>query len=367
MKIIDETLEPFEVSYPAQRLGDPEKLLFVDIETTGFTAHSSNLYLIGTAFYREGHWCTRQWFAENFEEEPELLKAFFAFAHDFDTLVHYNGNQFDLPYLTQKCKQYDIEETFDAFQGVDLYRRINTCRHVLKLSNCKQKTLELFLGIGRTDTFTGGDLIGIYRDYVNDPTDFAYDTLLLHNEDDLKGMLQILPMLSYYDLFFGEVIARRAELVTYRDYSGQQRKEILITIQPPTKIPVEFSASTSGCYLHASPEKTELRVPLTTEEMKYFYADYKEYYYLPDEDLALHKSVATFVDKDHRVQATAANCYTRKVSDYLPQWDYLFSPIFRKDYHSREMYFELTEDFKRNKAGFSDYASHVLTHILESY
>ena len=47
-----------------------------------------------------------------------------------------------------------------------------------------------------------------------------------------------------------------------------------------------------------------MRVPLYEEEMKYFYSNYKNYYYLPDEDTAIHKSVASYVDKKYRVQAT---------------------------------------------------------------
>lgn len=56
-----------------------------------------------------------------------------------------------------------------------------------------------------------------------------------------------------------------------------------------------------------------LKVPIYEEELKYFYSNYHDYYYLPTEDVALHKSVAGFVDKAHRVNATAATCYTRNL------------------------------------------------------
>ena len=78
------------------------------------------------------------------------------------------------------------------------------------------------------------------------------------------------------------------------------------------------------------------------------------------EDMAIHKSVASFVDKEHRVPATASTCYTRKFSLYLPQWDYLFSPFFQREYKSPLIFFELTEEFKKNREDFSNYASHIL-------
>ena len=360
MKVITETLEPFAAEYPPEALGDPAKLLFIDIETTGFTAHSSDLYLIGCAYRESGHFCTKQFFAEDPSEQAQIIEAFWDFASAYDTLVHYNGNQFDVPYLQQKCNMLELPDHTAEFTGIDLYRRVASVKHLLKLQNCKQRTLEFFLGIERKDVFTGGDLIGIYQDYVKDPTDIALDTLLLHNEDDLKGMLQILPMLSYYDLFEKGAVAKRVEAVTYKTKENETRKDLLITLEPPVALPVPFSARAAGCEVRYQDGELKLCIPITCGEMKYFYADYKSYYYLPEEDLALHKSVATFVDKEHRIQATAATCYTRKVSEYLPQWDYLFSPIFRVDYESREMFFELTEDFKRDKKGFSDYASHVL-------
>ena len=70
MKIIDQTLKDFQIEYPLETIAPLEEFLFVDIETTGFTARSSSLYLIGTAFYRGGSWCIRQWFGECAEDQP---------------------------------------------------------------------------------------------------------------------------------------------------------------------------------------------------------------------------------------------------------------------------------------------------------
>ena len=39
-----------------------------------------------------------------------------------------------------------------------------------------------------------------------------------------------------------------------------------------------------------------IKVPVFCEEMKFYYSDYKNYYYLPHEDMAIHKSVSMYVD-----------------------------------------------------------------------
>lgn len=89
-----------------------------------------------------------------------------------------------------------------------------------------------------------------------------------------------------------------------------------------------------------------IEVPLWEGTLYHFFADYKNYYYLPKEDMAVHKSVGCFVEPAYRQKATAANCYIKKDGRFLPlpagtDWD---SPVFsltRKDkkvfYHGKKI------------------------------
>ena len=61
MKKSEETLEDFAISYPLDKLAPLEQILFLDIETTGFTSRTSYLYMIGCAYYQAGKWRTIQW------------------------------------------------------------------------------------------------------------------------------------------------------------------------------------------------------------------------------------------------------------------------------------------------------------------
>ena len=337
-----------------------EKILFLDIETTGLTASSSQLYLIGCVFFSEGNWQIKQWFAQSPEEEPELIKAFFTFAEGFSYLMHFNGNTFDLPYLKQKIRFYDLPYHFGNFEGIDIYRRIAPYKSFLKLPNCKQKTLEYFLNIEREDTYSGGELINVYNDYLTSHDYNLYHLLLLHNSDDMKGMLEILPILSYYDLFNCNIKARKVQANYYNDIHGIPRKELLMKLVFSSPLPSPVTAMAKGCHFKGEGYEGTLIIPIYEEELKYYYANYKDYYYLPTEDAAMHKSIASFVDKEYREQATAATCYTRKFSCYLPQWDVLVEPFFKREYKTNDLFFELTDEIKKNRQLFSDYASHVL-------
>ena len=366
MKIIKTELPNLKLTYPLNDFMDLEKTLFIDIETTGFTAKGSSLYLIGCIYYKDNSFHLIQWFATNYEDEVNILKEFYRFNRDYHHLVHFNGNNFDIPYLQQKAAQYGLTDNLNSFDALDLYRRIAPFKDFLKLPNCKQKTIETFLNVQREDTFHGGELISVYHEYVKAPSDFNLHALTLHNADDIQGLVTLLPILSYCDLFLGTIRVTKVQANYYTDYSGEKKQEILMKLRFKNPLPVAVSQGCNNCYFTGFGEEGTLKVPIFQGVLKYFYANYKDYYYLPLEDCAIHKSVAHFVDKEHRIKATATNCYTKKEANYLPQWDILFQPFFKSDYRSNELFFELTEEFKKQREDFSKYANHVLQMIVEN-
>ena len=367
MRIIRHKIDISSIPYPLEQLAPIDDILFFDIETTGFTARSSSIYLIGCIYHTENGFELIQWFAEKYTDEKEVIESFFHFSEKYTHIIHFNGNNFDIPFIQQKCQSYQLPYRFDHLTGIDLYKRIAPYKFFLKIPNCKQKTVELFLGINRTDTFGGGDLINIYHSYVANPDESQLKVLLLHNADDILGLVRILPALSYYDLFNKPLKAKKVQANTYTDYYGTEHQELLIRVSLPDPLPVPVKFHANSCYFHGEDKFGTFRVPIYQEELKYFYSNYKDYYYLPDDDMAIHKSVAAYVDKNYKMKATAQNCYTRKYSCYLPEWDLLVQPFFKRDYKSKELFFELTEDIKTNRDLFSRYAEHILQMLANSY
>ncbi len=365
MKTINGIIENANPLYPLENIGPKEELLFLDIETTGLSPNTSNLYLIGVTFYREDKWQYIQWFADNYEEELQLLTAFVDFIKGFKTPIHYNGNKFDLPYLASKMQQFQMDFSFDEFNGVDIYRRIKGYRVILGLPDLKQQTVEQFLGFVREDRYTGRELISIYHEYITEKNPPLFDILLLHNLDDLRGMLAVVSMLSYPDLFLKPLRVIKAQANYFNTQDRKRCQEIIMKLRLTSPLPVPVSFRGKGCYFSGSDDSASLKVPLFEEEMKYFYTNYQDYYYLPAEDIAIHKNVASFVDKAHRVQASASNCYTRMRGLFLPQWEELFTPVYKREYRTKELFFELTDEFKRNREDFAKYATHILTQMYE--
>ena len=68
MRIIRQKLNLPAIPYPVEQIAPLKNILFFDIETTGFTAKRSSIYLIGCAFFDGISFRLTQWFAEKYSE-----------------------------------------------------------------------------------------------------------------------------------------------------------------------------------------------------------------------------------------------------------------------------------------------------------
>lgn len=325
--------------YALSKLGPLNELIFFDIETTGFTPNSSSLYLIGVVYHQSGSWQLKQWFADSMGAEQELLTSFFDFIKKYKILVHFNGDSFDIPYLKKCAAQYGIPSTFDQIQSYDIYRKARPLRRLLGLENLKQKSIETFLGLDRFDQFNGGQLIEFYKEYLTTKDNKLYQFLLLHNEEDLKGMPQILSILDYIDIL-------QSEWTIETHQFDKESSRLLIEASSTVQIPVAFQFASTQYQLHAEQNILHFSIPVYETELKYFYGNYHDYYYLPEEDMAIHKRVAQYVDHEHRKQATAATCYNRRRGLFLPGVDRDLFPVFKTDSNSKIYYHEYLDDLE---------------------
>ena len=182
----------------------PEKVIYFDIETTGFRASTSQLYMIGWAVKLcpedADTWMITQLLAETAAEEALILQQFLDVLKDYDTIVEFNGDRFDLPYLREKCASHQMGDPFEGLQTVDLYQEIRPCKSMLGMSRLNQKSVEQFLQISRKDPYNGGELIQVYREVRNrtaEDMEASVSALFLHNYEDVLGMLAMTPIVSY--------------------------------------------------------------------------------------------------------------------------------------------------------------------------
>jgi uncharacterized protein YprB with RNaseH-like and TPR domain len=189
MKIIKSNIEISLEFTPAVNIDDT---CFFDIETTGLSREYHSIYLIGALYYNKSSndWTLVQFFADNLCEEEELLTSFIDMVKDFEILVTYNGDSFDIPFVKRRLEKY--LRHWDGPKSIDLYKYVKNHRSMLGMPNLKLKTLEKHLGIFRDDLISGKDCIGLYRTYTSTNDDELLHPILQHNYDDLQYMPYLL-------------------------------------------------------------------------------------------------------------------------------------------------------------------------------
>ncbi|MCI8495731.1 MAG: ribonuclease H-like domain-containing protein [Lachnospiraceae bacterium] len=351
---------PFTAQDPISWELFTESSIFFDIETTGFSQEYTQVYLIGCGTRQDNTLHITQFFAENSQAEPEILSAFLQMISQYKSLISFHGLRFDIPYIKGRCRHYGIRENLDDFPHLDLFKQFYKCKSILKLPNRKQKTFEAFLGINRKDLYTGRDLIKIYKEYEIHPSPESNSLLFLHNYEDILGMTNLLSLFAYHRLFQGQFQVVSYEQNIYETYNGGQASEFVLTLSLDYAVPKPFSFDMESFYLKGYEKQAKLKIPIFQGELKYFYPNYKDYYYLPEEDRAIHKSIALYVDKAFRTKAKAATCYNRKDGQFLPQQTEIITPGFKMEYQDKTSWFELTEQFLESEDLLKKYAMHIL-------
>lgn len=309
------------------------RFLFFDIETTGFTAAHTTLYLIGVLWYEDNSIHICQWFNDDGYSEGQLLHAFHTFSKNYTHLVHFNGLGFDIPYLRNKCITQGLNDpAWENLEQIDIFRLIRSYKNIFGLSSMKQTSIERYLGISREDTYTGKDLIHIYQRYVAKPNEPEEHLLLLHNHDDLLGMPQLSVILNY-TMFFEHMTITNLTITKEEQTLHLEWEHTLASC-----LPRRLAISKDGIYLNADGQHASLWVPISERTLKHYFADYKNYYYLPQEDMAIHKHVATYVEPGHRVKATKATCYVKQHTSFIPCYLPDSFDCFREDSCNKQAY-----------------------------
>ena len=349
-----------------------EKTVYFDIETTGFSADVTALYLIGCIYFKEGEWQLIQWFAEDKNAEKEALSAFSDFINDKKYLICYNGTTFDLPYLRKKYEKHGLTFQSYKYEIIDFYRVFASYKGLLGLKGLKQKGIEKFLGIIREDKFSGGELIEWYSKYLrlrfsdSAEKDEIYNALILHNSDDLVGLAKLTKLYNFIKEL--EILINSNETLDINSVLNTDKRQIILSAEVSFELPRkgELGKDDFSCNFISEDElnRIDIALDIYETELKLFYKDYKNYYYLPKEDMVVHKSLAAFVDKENKVKASASNCYTRQRGSFIKLPESGFLPVFKADYSDKTIYTLVNDKVLDSKESLSAIFRSVLKHIM---
>lgn len=258
-----------------------EEAVFLDIETTGLSPMRSFIYLIGLVFIdlKKVTMHITQLIAEDRDEEEEILRLMKERLKGYKTVVTYNGNSFDLPFIAKRSERYGIEPI--AMDSFDMYEKLRLHKDTLKLDGLKQKNIEKKLGITREDRYNGGECISFYKDYVKNKNQESFDRFVLHNYDDLLYMPATMSILDLLD----EKITIDIDGRKYKFDKHSIKKDILM-IDFTTDMGINTYVEETGYLIEEDEERRHLEFTLKTGYMK----DARKVKYLEKSSLASLKS-----------------------------------------------------------------------------
>jgi hypothetical protein len=200
---------------------DASNYMILDIETTGLSRTYDQVILVGFIYNENNQWYITQLFCDHRKEEKKLLEKLTEYIRDDHLLITYNGHAFDIPFLNQRYQHHQMNYKLSTEKHFDLYRVVRASKKSLNLDNYKLKSIELFLGIERTDEISGKESVELYELYEYSRSKELKNKICLHNYEDILLMIPTLKILNYIP-----------ENITYKYF------------------PIYHLTSLGGCYLN---------------------------------------------------------------------------------------------------------------------
>ena len=319
-----------------------EDAMLFDIETTGLNPKSSRLYLLGVLLFHDNNIELIQYFAESILDEEEILEHFFQLCKTKKVLVSFNGEGFDNRFIESMAKSYGKLPLHLYLKQLDLFKLIRKRKKFYGLESCSLKSCERFLGIYREDRCSGGELISVYQDYLQDKDSEKKNFLLLHNREDIQNLPALFSFLAYENIFQGNVQFQRVELLVSDEF-----KKLCLKFSLPSSVPVPLTLTPKNFLLEIKETSLCLTVPLYQGELCYFFKDYKDYEFIPSEDRVVHKSLAAIYPKEMREKAKASTAYQKMKTSFLPIFQEK-EKVFKKTYQDKQCFIPFKENTFEN-------------------
>ena len=164
MKIIEKIL--------SENLPIDNDTFIFDIETTGLNPKFCKIILIGILYNCQDKTIIKQFFAENENDEKELLTKFVDEIRDL--------------------KKHNIDFSLNKEDDFDIFKFVKSFKIPLGLESCSLTNVEKYFGIHREDIINGEKSIKLYEDFIENQNKNIMDTILLHNYEDVYNLSKLI-------------------------------------------------------------------------------------------------------------------------------------------------------------------------------
>lgn len=175
------------------------KVCFMDIETTGFSRKYNHIILIGLLYTNNSKTEIIQFLGNDEKDEKNLLCDFIRYVSDFEVMITFNGDAFDIPFINCRLVHHSIDYQIKNIQSIDMLKIIRNKKNLLGLEKYNLKSIEKLLGINREDTISGKESVEMYYKYIKTKNNNIKDIILRHNYEDIYNLPKIMKIFDIID------------------------------------------------------------------------------------------------------------------------------------------------------------------------
>jgi len=172
---------------------DPQKLVFIDTETTGLAGGSGTYaFLVGLGYFAEDHFRVAQYFMPDLNAEPALLHEVNQLLSNFDLIVSYNGKCYDIPLLITRNIVHRKRPQLQDMPHLDLLFAVRRFwKH--RLLDCSLETTERHIvEFAREGDIPGYLIPYTYFRFLQERVPSPLAAIFSHNRLDILSMAGIL-------------------------------------------------------------------------------------------------------------------------------------------------------------------------------
>ena len=173
---------------------DLSTALFIDLETTGLSGGTGTIpFNIGLGYYKDEKFWVVQYFLGDLSEEERMIQEMAQFFSDmnFQSLVTYNGKNFDIPLLETRFILYRQPFPLSDLPHLDfMYPARNLWKH--KYDNCRLSYLAReVVQTGRIEDIPSAEIPWRYFRYLQTGNYDLIEPILYHNQEDILSLLGV--------------------------------------------------------------------------------------------------------------------------------------------------------------------------------
>ncbi len=284
--------------------------ILLDIETTGLSRFKSKIFLLGFGLVKEkpdGNFSLsiKQIFSVDGDEEG-LLTDFISYLPKEGRIITYNGDRFDIPFIEEKCRKYSLPSALSDHESLDLLKYYSKLKNFLRLPSMSEKTVESFLKIKRDDKLSGKEIAEGIRKYYKEPDKITRDLILLHNKEDIEGLVSVFKLSEYLDLEKAFINIEELKILSSSD------KEMNVSFYGKLRrtLPSAIRIIAYPFYLISEDNSLRGTLRLRKKKLRFYHPDIENYTYLVKENIVIPKILADDIPRSRKRKPKKSECFT---------------------------------------------------------